>query len=56
MGEVECLGITVSSAHVIEPECDGVIDRYLRTLEKQCLNLHRLANPPQTRSIIEYLI
>jgi transposase InsO family protein len=39
--EVKWLGIAISPSYVGEPECNGVIERFMRTLKEQCLYLHR---------------
>ena len=41
INEVKWLGITISPSYVGEPECNGVIERFMRTLKEQCLYLHR---------------
>jgi hypothetical protein len=37
LGEVRWLGMTISPSYVGEPERNGVIERFLRTLKEQCL-------------------
>jgi putative transposase len=39
--EVKWLGMTISPSYVGEPECNGVMERFIRTLKEQCLYLHR---------------
>ena len=41
INEVKWLGMTITPAYVGEPECNGVIERFMRTLKEQCLYLHR---------------
>ncbi len=41
INEVKWLGITISPSYVGEPECNGVIERFMRTLKEQCIYLHR---------------
>jgi hypothetical protein len=41
INEVKWLGIAISPSYVGEPECNGVIERFMRTLKEQCLYLHR---------------
>ena len=41
INEVKWLGITISPSYVGEPECNGVAERFMRTLKEQCLYLHR---------------
>lgn len=35
-----------------EPQCNGVIERFIRTLKEQCLWLHRFDTLDQARAII----
>ena len=49
INEVKWLGMTITPSYVGEPECNGVIERFMRTLKEQCLYLHRfqsVAAPP----------
>ena len=46
------LGITISPSYVGEPECNGVIERFNRTLKEQCVYLHRFESLEQARAII----
>ena len=39
--ELAWLGITHTPSFVGEPQCNGVIERFIRTLKEQCLWLHR---------------
>ena len=41
INEVRWLGITISPSYVGEPECNGVIERFNRTLKEQSVYLHR---------------
>src|SRR5438876_971116 len=41
INEVKWLGMTITPSYVGEPECNGVIERVMRTLKEQCLYLHR---------------
>ncbi|HKD01052.1 MAG TPA: hypothetical protein VKB77_01420, partial [Terriglobales bacterium] len=43
INEVKWLGMTITPSYVGEPECNGVIERFMRTLKEQCLYLHRLS-------------
>ena len=47
--EVKWLGITISPSYVGEPECNGVIERFMRTLKEQCLYLHRFQTLEEAR-------
>lgn len=37
IGEGRWLGMTISPSYIGEPECNGVIERFMRTLKEQCL-------------------
>lgn len=50
--EVKWLGITISPTFVGEPECNGVIERFIRTLKEQCIYLHRFKSLEEARRII----
>jgi hypothetical protein len=52
INEVKWLGITISPSYVSEPECNGVIERFMRTLRKQCLYLHRFQTLEEARQVI----
>ncbi len=52
INEVKWLGITISPSYVGEPECNGVAERFMRTLKEQCLYLHRFETLAQARAII----
>lgn len=52
INEVKWLGITISPTYVGEPQCNGVIERFMRTLKEQCLYLHRFQNLEEARRII----
>jgi putative transposase len=52
INEVKWLGMTISPSFVGEPECNGVIERFMRTLKEQCLYLHRFATLAEARRII----
>jgi putative transposase len=53
ISEVKWLGITISPSYVGEPECNGVIERFMRTLKEQCIYLHQFQSLAQARQIIE---
>ena len=46
------LGITISPSYVGEPECNGVVERFMRTLKEQCLYLHQFQSLEEARGII----
>jgi putative transposase len=50
--ELGWLGITHSPSFVGEPQCNGVIERFIRTLKEQCLWLHRFETLDEARAII----
>jgi hypothetical protein len=53
MNEVMWLGITISSSYAGEPECNGVIECFVRTREEQRTDLHLLQSLTEARRIIE---
>jgi putative transposase len=44
--------MTITPSYVGEPECNGVIERFRRTLKEQCLYLHRFKTLAEARRII----
>ena len=50
------MGITISPSYVGEPECNGVIERFMRTLKEQCLYLQRFQTLEEARRIIAAFI
>jgi transposase InsO family protein len=54
--EVKWLGMTITPSYVGEPECNGVIERFIRTLKEQCVYLHRFQNLEEARRIIAEFI
>lgn len=52
INEVKWLGLTISPSYVGEPECNGVIERFNRTLKEQCLYLHQFNDLEEARRII----
>ncbi len=52
INEVKWLGITISPSYVGEPECNGVAERFLRTLKEQCLYLHQFQTLDEARGVI----
>lgn len=55
-GELAWLGIEHSRSFVGEPQCNGVIERFMRTLKEQCLWLHRFESLEQARAAIAEFI
>jgi transposase InsO family protein len=53
---VGLLGITHSPSFVGEPQCNGVIERFMRTLKEQCLWLHRFHTLDEARPVIAAFI
>ncbi|MGH7373738.1 MAG: IS3 family transposase [Candidatus Rokuibacteriota bacterium] len=52
IAEVKWLGMTITPSYVGEPQCNGVIERFIRTLKEQCLYLHRFQTLEEARRII----
>jgi transposase InsO family protein len=52
INEVKWLGITISPSYVGEPQCNGVAERFMRTLKEQCLYLPRFLSLTEARTII----
>ena len=52
INEVKWLGCTISPSYVGEPECNGVAERFMRTLKEQCIYLHQFRNLEEARRII----
>ena len=44
--------MTITPSYVGEPECNGAIERFIRTLKEQCLYLHRFQSLEEARRII----
>jgi transposase InsO family protein len=55
INEVKWLGITISPSYVGEPECNGVIERFMRTLKEQCIYLHRFQSLMEAERIGEFI-
>ncbi len=45
-------GMTITPSYVREPECNGVIERFMRTLKEQCLYLHRFQSLAEARRLV----
>jgi transposase InsO family protein len=52
LGELRWLGIRPSPSYVGEPECNGLIERWIRTLKEECLYLHDFATLDEARQVI----
>lgn len=50
--ELRWLGIRSTPAYVAEPECNGIIERFMRTLKEECLYLHDFRTLEEARRII----
>src|SRR2546425_523688 len=57
INEVTWLGCTISPSYVGEPECNGVAERFMRTLKEQCIYLHQFESLEEARGIIgEFIV
>jgi transposase InsO family protein len=52
LGELRWLGIRPSPSYVGEPECNGITERWMRTLKEECLYLHDFASLDEARQVI----
>jgi len=52
LGELRWLGIHPSPSYVGEPECNGIMERWIRTLKEECLYLHDFATLEEARQVI----
>jgi len=52
LGELRWLGIRPSPSYVGEPECNGIMERWIRTLKEECLYLHDFATLDEARQLI----
>ena len=55
-GELRWLGIRSTPSYVGEPECNGVAERFMRTLKEECLYLYDFESLEQARQIINDFI
>jgi transposase InsO family protein len=51
-GELRWLGIRATPSYVGEPECNGIMERWIRTLKEECLSLHDFATLEEARQVI----
>ena len=51
-GELAWLGIRSTASYVGEPECNGVAERFIRTLKEECLYLHDFESLEEAREVI----
>ncbi len=51
-GEIRWLGIRSTPSYVGEPECNGVAERFMRTLKEECLYLHDFQSLEEARRVI----
>ena len=56
INEVKWLGCTISPSYVGEPECNGVAERFMRTLKEQCIYLHQFRTLEEARQVIAEFI
>ena len=52
LGELRWLGIRPSPSYVGEPECNGIMERWMRTLKEECLYLYDFATLDEARQVI----
>jgi transposase InsO family protein len=50
--ELQWLGIRGSPAFVGEPETNGIIERFMRTLKEECIYLHRFQTLEEARAVV----
>ena len=50
--EIQWLGIRSTPAYVGEPECNGVAERFIRTLKEECIYLHDFETLKEARAVI----
>jgi len=52
VNEIKCWGFADAPAFVGEPECNGIAERFMRTLKEQCLYLHQFRDLEEARQVI----
>ena len=50
--EIKWLGIRSTPAYVGEPECNGVVERFIRTLKEECIYLNDFETLEEAREVI----
>ena len=50
--EIQWLGIRSTPAYVGEPECNGVAERFIRTLKEECIYLHNFETLEEAKVVI----
>ncbi len=55
-GELRWLGIRSTPAYVGEPECNGIMERWIRTLKEECLYLYDFESLEEAQEIIRRFI
>ena len=50
--EIKWLGIRSTPAYVGEPECNGIAERFIRTLKEECIYLHDFESLEEAREVI----
>jgi transposase InsO family protein len=52
LGELRWLGTRPTPSYVGEPECNGIMERWIRTLKEECVYLHDFATLEEVRQVI----
>ncbi len=52
LGELSWLGIRPTPSYVGEPECNGIMERWIRTLKEECLYLYDFETLAEARQVI----
>ena len=52
LGELRWLGIASTPSFVGEPECNGVMERFNRTLKEECIYMHDFESLEEARAVI----
>ena len=54
--EIQWLGIRSTPGYEGEPECNGVAERFIRTLKEECIHLHDFETLEEARAVIRAFI